>query len=360
MTAAPDRPLRVGVIGTGFGAQVHVPAFRESPDFEVVAIVSGRRDNAERVAAQAQVAWFSDDYRAMLRDVDLDVVSVAVPGALHHEIVLAAAAAGRHILCEKPFATSVFEGQEMLAAVRAAGVGHAINHEFRMIPARQAFRRLVVEEGVLGTMYDVRGIVDLSMLLNPTRGWSWWSDRTQYGGLMQAMTSHLIDFLLWTFGDIATLSASVDTFIRTRQTHDGTQRQVTSDDQNAALLHFTSGATGLIHVSGISRISRSIVEAHGSAASLSIDGSALRRATEPGKLEAIDLQPLSTSGGDERVQLMVAYLAHVARVFRGQPDPQVATFEQGLRVQAVMDAMHRSADNGGALVTLQQVATSAR
>ncbi|HEY0583030.1 MAG TPA: Gfo/Idh/MocA family oxidoreductase, partial [Chloroflexota bacterium] len=332
------RPLRVGVIGTGFGAQVHVPAFRESPDFEVVAIVSGRRENAERVAAQAGVAWFSDDFRAMLRDVDLDVVSISTPGGLHHEMVLAAAAAGRHILCEKPFATSVAEGQEMLAAVRAAGVAHAINHEFRMIPARQAFRRMVVDENVLGTTFDVRGIVDLSMLLSPSRGWSWWSDRAQYGGLMQAMTSHMIDFLLWTFGDIASLSASVDTFIRSRQADDGTSRPVTSDDQNAALLHFASGATGLIHVSGISRMPRTILEAHGSAASLSIEGSTLRQAREPGQLEPVELQPLGPGGGDERVRLMVAYLGHVARVFRGQPDPNVATFEQGLRVQAVMDA----------------------
>jgi predicted dehydrogenase len=295
----------------------------------------------------------------MLRDVDLDVVSIAVPGALHHEIVLAAADAGRHILCEKPFATSVTEGAEMLAAVRAARVAHAINHEFRMIPARQAFRRLIVDEGALGTTFDVRGIIDLSMLLNATRGWSWWSDRSQYGGLMQAMTSHLIDFLLWTFGDIATLSASVDTFIRSRSAEDGTQRPVTSDDQNAALLHFASGATGLIHVSGISRIPRSIVEAHGSVGSLSIEGGALRRATQPGKLETVDVQPLSGGGDDERVQLMVAYLAHVARAFRGETDPYVATFEQGLRVQAVMDAMHRSADEGGTRVQLQQLAASA-
>jgi predicted dehydrogenase len=240
MPTASDRPLRVGVIGTGFGSQVHVPAFQQAPDFEVVAIVSRRRENAERVAREAGLGWFSDDYRAMLRDVDLDVVSIATPGGLHHEIVLAAAAAGKHILCEKPFATSVAEARAMLAAVQRAGVAHAINHEFRMIPARQAFRRMVVDEGFLGTAFDVRGIVDLGMLLTPGRGWTWWSDRAQYGGMLQAMTSHLIDFLLWTFGDIARLSASLDTFIRTRRAADGTDREVTSDDQNAALLHFVS------------------------------------------------------------------------------------------------------------------------
>src|ERR1700731_383301 len=118
MPTPSSGPLRVGVIGTGFGASVQIPAFTASDDFEVVAVVSRRVENAARVASAAGIGWFSDDYRAMLGEVDLDVVSVAVPGGLHHEIVLAAAAAGRHVLCEKPFATSVDEGREMLAAVQ--------------------------------------------------------------------------------------------------------------------------------------------------------------------------------------------------------------------------------------------------
>jgi predicted dehydrogenase len=348
--ATPSGPFRVGVIGTGFGSNVHIPAFKASDDFEVVAVVSRRRDNAERVARQAGIGWFSDDYRAMLAEVDLDVVSIAVPGALHHEIVLAAAAAGRHILCEKPFATSVAQGREMLAAVKQAGVRHAINHEFRMIPARQTFKRMV-GQGFLGDPYDVRAVLETGMLLNPQRGWSWWSDRAQYGGIMQAMTSHLIDFLLWTCGDIASLSGRVDTFIRSRKAEDGTQREVTSDDQNAALLRFTSGASGLLHVSGIARAPRSLIEADGSKGSLSIDDNTLQSAREPGKLEPVEVTPLAAEG---QVMLMTAYLSHVARLFRGEPDDDVATFEQGLRVQAVMDAIHQSSGAGGARVDVQK------
>jgi predicted dehydrogenase len=346
MTTSSSRALRVGVIGTGFGATVHVPAFKASEHFEVVAIVSRRHENAERVAREAGIAWFSDDYRAMLREVELDAVSIATPGGLHHEIVLAAAAARRHILCEKPYATSVAEGREMLQAVREAGVGHAINHEFRMIPARQAFKRMV-EEGFLGTTFDVRGLLDMGMLLNPSRGWSWWSDRAQYGGMLQAMSSHLIDFLLWTFGDVDSLAGRVDTFIHSRKAEDGSMREVTSDDQNAALLHFASGATGLLHVSGVSRAQRSLVEAHGSAGSLSIDSNKLSRATEPGKFE-----PVEVAESQGPVQLMTAYLSHVARVFRGDSDPVVATFEQGLRVQAVMDAIHQSSVHTFSRVTV--------
>ena len=351
MPSTKDGRLRVGVIGTGFGSTVHVPAFKAAADFEVVAIVSGHRANAERVASEHGIGWFGDDYRAMLREVaDLDVVSIATPGSLHHEMVLAAADSEKHILCEKPFATSLSQAHEMLTAVQRAGVGHAVNHEFRMIPARAAMRAMV-GDGFLGTPYDVRAVLDMGMILNPARKWNWWSDRQQYGGMLQAMTSHLIDFLLWTFGDINSLSGRLDTFVRTRQTEDGTAREVTSDDANAALVRYASGASGLISVSGVSRVSRSILEAHGSNGSLSIDNNRLLAGREAGKLEPVEVPPMEGQGA---VPLMVAYLEHVAKVFRGESDPVVATFEQGARVQAVMDALYESSDAGGTLVQVSR------
>src|SRR5690348_629909 len=116
-------PFRVGVVGTGFGATVHVPAFTQAPDFEVVAITSRRRENAERVAEEHGIGWAGDDYRAMLKEAPLDVVSIATPGGLHHEIAVAAAEAGKHVLSEKPFTTSLTQAKAMLAAVEKAGVG---------------------------------------------------------------------------------------------------------------------------------------------------------------------------------------------------------------------------------------------
>jgi predicted dehydrogenase len=154
----------------------------------------------------------------------------------------------------------------------------------------------------------------------------------------------LIDFLLWTFGDIERLSARLDTFIRTRRTEDGTERPVTSDDQNATLVHFANGGSGLIFATGISRAQRALIEAHGSKGSLSIENNQLQCAREPGKLERVDD---AGPGGGNAIAWMTDYLGHVARVFRGEQDDNVATFEQGLRVQAVMDAIHASSDTGG-------------
>ncbi|HEY2596586.1 MAG TPA: Gfo/Idh/MocA family oxidoreductase, partial [Chloroflexota bacterium] len=192
-------------------------------------------------------------------------------------------------------------------------------------------------------------LLDVGMLLDTTRQWSWWSDRSQYGGMLQAMSSHLIDFLLWTFGDITHLSGRLDTFIRSRPTADGAQKEVTSDDANAALLKFASGASGLMYVSGVSRAQRSTLDAHGSAGSLSIEGNRLLATTRPGGFEPVEVPAPDPQGP---VVWMSAYLSHVAGVFAGQTDPDVATFEQGVRVQAVMDAIHQSSETGGSAVQI--------
>ena len=102
-----------------------------------------RRLVSELVGAGADASLSVEDFRG--EEVDLDAVSIATPGGLHHEIALAAAQAGKHILSEKPFTTSVALAKEMLVAAQSAGVAPAINHEFRMIPARQAFRDPVPE-----------------------------------------------------------------------------------------------------------------------------------------------------------------------------------------------------------------------
>lgn len=336
-----QRPFRVGVIGAGFGAVAHIPAYQRLDDFEVVAVVSGRAENARRAAEKAGVGWSGDDYRRMLAEVDLDVVSVAAPGYLHHDMVIAAAGAGKHIVCEKPMTTSVSQGREMLDAVRQAGVHAIMNFEFRLSPNRLRAKQLV-DQGVLGRPYDARATQDMGMVLAPDRRWSWWANREQYGGIMQARTSHVIDFLLWTMGPIASVSAFADTVVRSLPDEQGRPREVTSDDNDVALLRFANGAAGLLHVSAVSRWARNEVDLHGTEGSLLLPGEKLEVATGAGKPEPVDLE-----GGAGMGDLVAGTFQRFAGVLRGAHDPVLAPLEQGLRVQAVMDALHASADQGG-------------
>src|SRR5690349_8626218 len=122
------RPLRVGVIGTGFGSLVQIPAFQRTPGVDVVAVASGHEARARQVATRFGLAAAYGDYRQMLAEQELDLVSIVTPPYLHHEMALAAFERGFNVLCEKPFAMHLGQAREMLRAARAAGVVAAVDH----------------------------------------------------------------------------------------------------------------------------------------------------------------------------------------------------------------------------------------
>ena len=184
--------LRVGIVGSGFGGTVHAPAYTLHPRFEVVAIASP--SNAERVARERKIPHAFASCEEMLAGAELDVVSVASPPFDHHRSVLAALAAGKHVLCEKPFALTVAEAEEMLAASERAGTAAAVAFEFRYVPAIVAIKELI-DNGHLGALREIE-VARLSRELlerNMNRGPSWWFSRAKGGGLANAVMPHFFD-----------------------------------------------------------------------------------------------------------------------------------------------------------------------
>lgn len=339
--------VRVGVIGTGFATKVQVPAFQRCAGVEVVALASGREERARQEAERFDLAVAYGDYRKMLAEQDLDLVSIVTPPYLHHEMTMAALEAGHNVLCEKPFAKNLDQGREMLAAAEQAGVIHAVDHEFRYLPARLRMKELV-DDGYLGEVRTVR-ISSLSDMLLDVDGrpWSWWSDLDCAGGILGAQGSHLIDSLIWYFGDIAAVAAQLDTFIRRRPMPDGSEwRDVTSDDQVAALFRLANGAQVNFLVSGVTRPQGVRFEAYGSDGALIIDEPSLFGARRGGELEPIELPPPPPlqAGDDGRISPFLAFLDRFLPRLRGEAGPDVPNFRDGLRVQAVMDAIHLSAE----------------
>src|SRR2546426_12835494 len=135
--------LRVGVIGTGFGAEVQIPAFLAHPRVEVVAIASGTPGRAREVAGRFEIPHAFDDYRAMVATAELDLVSITSPPDTHHPAALAALARRRHVLCEKPMALNAAHAEEMLREAERQGVTHVIDHELRFNPNRRKVQRLI-------------------------------------------------------------------------------------------------------------------------------------------------------------------------------------------------------------------------
>src|SRR5437588_479938 len=128
--------VRVGIIGTGFGGAVQAPGFRCINGAELVAIASARMVRAKAVATEFGLSHAFDDYRKMLETVPLDLVCITSPPYLHHEMTMAALDVGAHVLCDKPFAMNADEAAQMLQRAQRSGLVHALDFEFRFVPAR--------------------------------------------------------------------------------------------------------------------------------------------------------------------------------------------------------------------------------
>jgi predicted dehydrogenase len=343
-----DNPIRVAVIGTSFASAVQIPGFQSLPDVEVVAVASASPERAALTAEKFGIPGAYGDWRRLLDEVECDIVSIVTPPYLHHEMTLAAIERGRHVFCEKPFAMNVAEGVEMVQAAERAGLIHAVDHEFRYRPARSRMKELI-DEGFLGEPRVIRWGWLLSMLAEPnSRAWNWWSEREKGGGIFGALGSHLIDSLLWWFGDVEEVSAQLNTFVSRRPTVDGKGwSDVTADDDVALMLRFASGARCTVDLSGVTRPGKLLLEAFGSAGALAIEEDERllsARAAAGWEPVAIPERLVRKVAGDHRLGPFLELAERLVTRVRGGDAPDFADFRQGLRVQAVMDAAHLSAD----------------
>ena len=347
----PASPVRVAVIGTSFASSVQIPGFQRCAGVEVVAVASGREERARQAAERFGIPRAFGDWRTMLDAVECDLVSVVTPPYLHHEMALASLERGRHVLCEKPFAMDVGQAREMVARAERSGLVHAVDHEFRYRPARRMFKELI-DAGHLGEPRVIRWGWLTGTLAEPGgRTWNWWSERSKGGGWFGAIGSHLIDSLLWWFGDVVEVSAQLTTYVKRRPLENGRDwGDVTADDDVALLLRFASGARCTVDLSGVTRPGSIRLEAYGSdGALLMLEDSDLQAATGKGAFAPVEIPTrlVRTVDGDPRLGPFVELAERVLARVRGEAGPgDFADFRQGLRVQAVLDAAHESADTG--------------
>jgi predicted dehydrogenase len=190
---------KVGIVGSGFGGSVHAPAFTLHPSFEVVAIASPA--NAERVARERNIPHAFASLEALLREVEVDVVAVASPPFDHHRSVLRALAAGKHVLCEKPFALNVAQAEELVAAAQRAGTACALAHEFRYAAAETTLKALITDEKIRAIrQIEVTRFGDelRAAALRPRS--PWWFSRARGGGVANSVLPHLVDLANWYAG----------------------------------------------------------------------------------------------------------------------------------------------------------------
>jgi predicted dehydrogenase len=349
--------LRVGVIGTGFGSTVQIPAFRANPRVEVVAVASGQPGKARRIADSFGVPHAFDDY-TKLAAAELDLVSVTTPTHLHHPMVMAAIAAGRHVLCEKPMALSTAEATEMRDAAQRAGVVHTIDHELRFNPNRRKVKRLIAE-GFIGQPRHVLLSFASPMRRDPALPWGWWYDATRGGGLLGAVGSHQIDLLRYWLGDVDAVLGTAETFVRERpDPGTGGPKAVTADDFTTFALRFASGAIGVVLLSVVTAHAFGYrIEVWGDGGTLALDdrerlwgapaGKELADLTEPESLAPAPGMNYAPLWGLSFIR-QVDHLA--AAILDRGPVPPAATFDDGLAVQRVMDRLRARRPEAWSLV----------
>lgn len=190
--------IRIGIVGAGFGVKAHLPALLAHPHFDVVALASP--STAEHVAKERGIAHAFRSCAEMVRGCELDAVTIASPPFAHREDVEVALDAGKHVICEKPFALNVAEAQEMLETSQRNGTVCGVSHEFRWVPAQQALKELV-DNHHLQPLRQIE-ITQLStfLRLDGARERSWWFEKRRGGGIAGAWLSHVIDMSNWLAG----------------------------------------------------------------------------------------------------------------------------------------------------------------
>jgi predicted dehydrogenase len=286
---ADKKTLNIALIGHKFMGKAHTHAYTDVTIFFDPALRPIKRllcARGEDVAATAERwGWqsSSQDWRDAVNNPDIDAVDICAPSRLHKEIALAAAAAGKHIFCEKPLAMTLDDAREMLAAVEKAGVVHMIGFNYRKVPAL-ALARSLIEQGLLGRIYHFRGIYSQDWLTNPDFPLAWRLRKADAGaGASWDLGAHVVDQARFLVGEIEEVIGLQTTFIRERpvaQFEDGLvavagqeRGTVDVDDSTALLARFENGAQGVIEVTrnGTGHRNQNRIEVNGSEGAIIFD-----------------------------------------------------------------------------------------
>jgi predicted dehydrogenase len=340
---------KIGIVGTGWGARVQVPTFREA-GLNVVAIAGHSVEKTIDIAAEVDVQAY-DDWRELVAAVDL--VSIVTPPSKHREMGLYALEAGKHVLLEKPTAMHAGEAEELVAAAHARPDQIAlIDHELRFLPSWREARERIRDLG------DVRyAEVRYS---SPARGdrnraWNWWSDANRGGGIWGAVGSHFVDALRYFGIELEEAQALMRTTID-RRPRDGGTREVTADDFTSADFRLRGGAVAVMTFSAVATgpDETSMMTIYCDRGAMRFSGEEVLLSTGGKPFETFAGGPMEQRPGNSHGGAFGTGTLHLGRALRAALDDgdrdalaPAATFEDGLAQQRVLDAVRRAASVGG-------------
>ena len=340
----------IGIIGTGFGVRVHLPIWAATPHAKVVAIHSSNIDRAKQVAERFEIPHATSDHAELASLPDVDLVLVTTPPYDHLDAVMTALDAGKHVLVEKPFALNATDAKAMLDRAQQKGVVHAINFEFRIMPARLKMRQMI-QDGFLGALSHVH-TTGFGNFVHLTEGRTarWWYTAAMGGGWLGASGSHDFDTLRFFFGDIEAVSAQLQTVVKEhRLLKEEGLFKPDVDDTFFATVRFKSGGLGILMSSAASAtgMGPKRFEAYGSKGTLVLDGERLYA----GKMGDEDLSEIEVPDHgvaphpDPHYPAMTLWSRKVIDAVR-EGRQMTPSFEDGFKSQQFLDAARKSSAEG--------------
>jgi predicted dehydrogenase len=373
--------IKVALIGYKFMGKSHsnayrqVGAFFDAPLQPEMTVLCGRDEAAVREAA-GKMGWkeAATDWRQVIARQDIGLIDISTPGDSHCEIALAAAEAGKHILCEKPLANTLDEARKMQEAVERAGVVAMVNFNYRRVPAVQLARQLI-DDGRIGEIRHWRAVYLQDWITDPEFPLVWRLQKDLAGsGALGDIGAHIIDLARFLVGEIVEVNGLLKTFIKERPLPSATtglsasaseQRgEVTVDDAALFLSRFDNGAIGSFEATRFAtgRRNRNSFEINGSRGSIVFD---LERMNEL-QFYSVDDPPeaqgfrtiLVTEGVHKYMSAWWppghiigwehTFTHGVLDLLEGIVNNQspAPTFADGVRCQSILDAVERSSENG--------------
>lgn len=247
-------PLRAGIVGLGVG-KAHVHGYRLCPDVELAAVCDMNRERLEATADELNVAWRFTDYRNMLAEANLDIVSICLPNSLHAEASIAALEAGVHVICEKPMAITSAEAHRMIAAAEQHNRRLMVAYNFRYRPDTRWLYN-IAQTGQLGTIYRVDATWRREIGI-PGSGW-FGNLAMAGGGALIDLGVHMLDLSLWMLGfpEATTVSGEMQTLFgpgarktRGRKPGDILPTSFDVEDSAAGFIRLATGTTIHLHAS---------------------------------------------------------------------------------------------------------------
>ena len=209
------KKIKVAIFGTGFMGRVHIESLRRLGNVEVIGVAGSTAERARKFADEVGIEWSTGDYRELLDGPEIDAVHICSPNALHYEMTMRSLERGKHVVCEKPLASTIDEANEMIELAKSKGLANCTLYNIRSYPQLQNLRRMR-EEGVLGDIRIVQGTYSQDWLFYDT-DWNWRIDSGSSRTFADIGT-HWCDLAEHVTGlKITSLCADLQTFMKTRK-----------------------------------------------------------------------------------------------------------------------------------------------